>query len=60
LGRPAEVVSPEQEEVARLEAENRDLRQQRHVAEVREELARVMPRVLRSRSHDSKKGTALS
>jgi cytosine/adenosine deaminase-related metal-dependent hydrolase len=56
LGRPAQAVSPQQEEVARLEAENRDLRQQRHVAEVREELARVMPRVLRPRSDGSKKG----
>ena len=60
LGRPAQVVSPEQEEVARLEVENRDLRQQRHVAEVREELARVMPRVLRPRSAGCKKGTAFS
>jgi len=60
LGRPAQVVSPEQEEVARLEAENRDLRQQRHVADVREELARVIPRVLRPRSDGSKKGTAFS
>jgi len=55
LGRPAQAVSPEQEEVARLEAENRDLRQQRHVAEVREQLARAMPRVLRPTGDGSKK-----
>jgi cytosine/adenosine deaminase-related metal-dependent hydrolase len=60
LGRPPQVVSPEQEEVARLQAENRDLKQQRHVAEVREELARVMPHVLRPAGDDLKKGTALS
>lgn len=60
LGRPPQVVSPEQEEVAQLQAENRDLKQQRHVAEVREELARVMPHVLRPAGDGLKKGAALS
>jgi hypothetical protein len=55
LGRPAQVVSPEQEEIARLAAENRDLRQQRRVAEVREELARVMPYVLHPPGDDSRR-----
>ena len=60
LGRPAQVVSPEEEEVARLQAENRDLKQQLRVTTVREELARVMPYVLRPAGDDPKKGTALS
>jgi transposase-like protein len=60
LGRPPQVVSPEQAEVARLEAENRDLRQQRRVAEVREELAQRLPHVLRPIGDGPKKGTALS
>ena len=60
LGRPPQVLSPEEEEVARLQAEIRDLKQQRHVAEVREELARVMPHVLRSAGGRLKKGAALS
>jgi len=60
LGRPPQVVSPEEEEVARLQAENRDLKQQRHVAEVREELARVLPHVLRTAGDRRKKGAALS
>ncbi len=60
LGRPPQVVSPEQAEVARLEAENRDLWQQRRVAEVREELAQRLPHVLRPIGDDPKKGTALS
>ena len=60
LGRPPQVVSPEQAEVARLEAENRDLRQQRRVAEVREELAQRLPHVLRPTGDDLKKGTAVS
>ena len=60
LGRPPQVVSPEQAEVARLEAENRDLRQQRCVAEVREELAQRLPHVLRPIGDGPKKGTALS
>ena len=56
LGRPAQVVSPEQEEVARLEAENRELKQQQHVAEVRQELAQRLPHVLRSAGEGLKKG----
>ena len=60
LGRPPQVVSPEQAEVARLEAENRDLKQQHRVAEVREELAQRLPHVLRLTDDGSKKGTALS
>jgi transposase-like protein len=60
LGRPPQVVSPEQEEVARLQAENQDLKQQRHVAEVREELAQRLPHVLRPTGDDLKKGTPLS
>ena len=57
LGRPAQAVSPEQEEVARLQAENQDLQQRCRVAEVREELARTMPYVLRPSSDGPKKGT---
>jgi transposase-like protein len=60
LGRPPQVVSPDQEERARLEAENRDLRQQQHVAEVRQELARRMPYVLGRSGDGLKKGTTLS
>jgi transposase len=60
LGRPPQVVSPEQAEVTRLEAENRDLKQQRRVAEVREELARRLPHVVRPIGDASKKGTTLS
>jgi transposase-like protein len=60
LGRPPQVVSAEQEQLARLAAENRELRQQQHVAEVRQELARRMPYVLRRSGDDPKKGTALS
>jgi transposase-like protein len=60
LGRPPQVVSPEQAEVARLEAENRDLRQQRRVAEVREELAQRLPHILRPTGDDPKKGTVFS
>jgi hypothetical protein len=60
LGRPAQVVSPEEEKVARLQAENRDLKQQLRVTTVREELARVMPYVLRPAGDNLKKGTALS
>ena len=60
LGRPPQVVSPEQAEVARLEAENRDLRQQHRVAEVREELGQRLPHVLRPIGDGPKKGTALS
>jgi len=60
LGRPPQVVSPEQAEVARLEAENRGLKQRCHVAEVREELARVLPHVLRPTGDGLRKGTAIS
>jgi hypothetical protein len=60
LGRPAQAVSPEQEEVARLQAENQDLKQRCRVAEVREELARTMPYVLRAAGDDRKKGTRRS
>jgi hypothetical protein len=60
LGRPAQVVSPEEEEVARLQSENRDLKQQLRVTAVREELARVMPYVLRPAGDGLKKGTSLS
>ena len=60
LGRPPQVVSPEQAEVARLEAENRDLRQQRHVAEVRQELAQRVPHALWPAGNDAKKGTVFS
>jgi len=60
LGRPAQVVSPEQEEVARLQTEIRDLKQQLRVTAVREELARVMPYVLHPTGDGPKKGTALS
>ena len=56
LGRPAQVVSPEQAEVARLQTENRDLRQQQHVAEVRQELAQRLPHVLRPDGEGLKKG----
>jgi transposase len=58
LGRPPQVISPEQEEVARLQAENQDLKHRCQAAEVREELARTMPYVLRPRSDNPKKGTA--
>lgn len=60
LGRPAPVVSPEQEEVARLQTEIRDLKQQLRVTAVREELARVMPYVLHPTGDGPKKGAALS
>ena len=55
-------LSPEEETAirARLEAENRDLRQQRRVAEVREELAQQLPHVLRPIGDGPKKGTAFS
>jgi transposase-like protein len=56
LGRPAQVVSPEQEQLAQLQAENRDLRQQRQVAEVRQELAQRLPHVLRPAGEGLKKG----
>ena len=59
LGRPRQVVSPEQAEVARLEAENRDLRPQRRVAEVREELAQRLPHVLRPIDDGPNKVTTL-
>jgi hypothetical protein len=54
------VVSPEQEEVARLQAENQDLKHRCQVAEVREELARTMPYVLRPVGDNCKKGTTPS
>ena len=60
LGRPPQTVSPEQEEVARLQAENQDLKHRCQVAEAREELARTMPYVLRPTGGDLKKGTTLS
>jgi transposase-like protein len=58
LGRPAQVVSPEAEELARLQAQNRELEQQCRVAEVREELARTMPYVLQPADEVCKRGNA--
>ena len=56
LGRPWQTPSEESEEVARLEAENRRLRQELHVSRVLQELAEVMPYVLHPAGGDSKKG----
>jgi hypothetical protein len=52
------VVSPETEQISQLQAENLRLRQERNTAEVREELARVMPYVLRPTDDGGKKGNA--
>jgi transposase len=60
LGRPPQVVSPEMEQLAQLRAENQDLKQQWKMAEVREELARVMPHVLPPSDDGSKKGNTAS
>jgi len=60
LGRPPQVVSPEMEELVRLQAENRDLKQQRHVAELRQELAERLPHARRPNNEEVKKGTTLS
>jgi transposase len=58
LGRPPQAVSPDAEQLARLQAENQDLKQQWRLAEVREELARVMPHVLQPPDSSCKKGNA--
>ena len=58
LGRPPRADSPELEQLAQLQAQNRELEQQCRVAEVREELARSMPYVLRSAGEACKKGDA--
>lgn len=58
LGRPPRVVSPETEQISQLQAENERLRQEQNTAEVREELARVMPYVLRPTDDGGKKGNA--
>jgi len=47
VGRPRHEASPEQAQVAALEAEIRDLRIDLHAAQVREEIALVMPHILK-------------
>ena len=58
LGRPPRADSPELEELARVQAQNRELEQQCRVAEVREELARTMPYVLQPAGEAGKKGNS--
>jgi len=62
LGRPPRAVSAEMDQVARLQAENDDLKQQRRVAEVRQELADLMPHVLSvsKRRGSKKRGAGVS
>jgi hypothetical protein len=50
LGRPPRTVSTEQQQIAELQAEIQNLKHQRVVVEVRQELGRVMPYVLSGRS----------
>ncbi len=51
VGRPRHERAPEQAQLAALEAQIRDLRIDLHAAQVREEIALVMPHLLKPPSH---------
>jgi hypothetical protein len=60
LGRPPRIVSPDQERMTEMQDRLDDLQSELHVAEVREEIARVLPYVMKREPERKKAAPARS